>query len=43
MSALVSVRTLKRAVKRTFSSYWGWRSLGPILRKPGVIVLTYHR
>ncbi|MDB4969228.1 MAG: polysaccharide deacetylase, partial [Myxococcales bacterium] len=37
------LRTLKRAVKRTFSSRWGWRSLGPIVRKRGVIVLMYHR
>lgn len=37
------VRTIKRAVKQTFSSRWGWRAFGPILRKPGVIVLMYHR
>ncbi len=38
-----TLQSIKRAVKRTFSSRWGWRSLGPFLRKPGVIVLTYHR
>jgi peptidoglycan/xylan/chitin deacetylase (PgdA/CDA1 family) len=40
---VTAVPTFKRFVKRTFSSHWGWRALGPILRKPGVIVLTYHR
>jgi len=34
---------LKRAVKRTLSSSPGWRLLGPVVRKPGAIVLTYHR
>lgn len=37
------VATLKHAVKRGVSSRWGWRSVGALLRKPGVIVLTYHR
>jgi peptidoglycan/xylan/chitin deacetylase (PgdA/CDA1 family) len=37
------VRTLKRAVKRTLASRSGWRVLGPVVREPGVIVLTYHR
>jgi peptidoglycan/xylan/chitin deacetylase (PgdA/CDA1 family) len=40
---VTGVRTLKRVVKRTFASPWGWRLFGPILRAPGVIVLTYHR
>ncbi|MGZ3438191.1 MAG: polysaccharide deacetylase family protein [Polyangia bacterium] len=35
--------TIKRAVKRAFSSRWGWRSVGALVRKPGVIVLMYHR
>src|SRR5262249_1514732 len=34
---------VKSAIKRTIASTWGWRILGPILREPGVIVLTYHR
>jgi peptidoglycan/xylan/chitin deacetylase (PgdA/CDA1 family) len=38
-----AVRTVKQAVRRAFSSRLGWRALGPILRQPGVIVLTYHR
>lgn len=37
------VRTLKRAVKRTLSSKTGWHLLGPVVREPGVMVLTYHR
>jgi peptidoglycan/xylan/chitin deacetylase (PgdA/CDA1 family) len=37
------VRTLKRTVKRTLASRPGWRLLGPVVREPGVIVLTYHR
>jgi peptidoglycan/xylan/chitin deacetylase (PgdA/CDA1 family) len=40
---MISVQTVKRAVKRTFSSSLGWRWLGPLVRAPGVIVLTYHR
>ncbi|MDB4939403.1 MAG: polysaccharide deacetylase [Labilithrix sp.] len=39
----MNLRTVKRAVKRTLSSLPGWRVLGPIVRAPGVIVLTYHR
>ena len=39
----MSLRPLKRAVKRAFSSRWGWPALGAIVRKPGVIVLMYHR
>lgn len=39
----MSLRPLKRAVKGTFASTWGWHLLGPLLRAPGVIVLTYHR
>jgi len=35
--------TVKRAVKGSFASPWGWRVAGPLLRRPGVIVLTYHR
>src|SRR6185436_3019990 len=31
------------AVKRGLESPAGWRLAGPLLRKPGVIVLTYHR
>lgn len=38
-----AVQTLKHTVKRTVASRWGWPSLGALLRKPGVIVLTYHR
>jgi peptidoglycan/xylan/chitin deacetylase (PgdA/CDA1 family) len=34
---------IKQLVKRGFASRWGWRLAGPILRRPGVIVLTYHR
>jgi peptidoglycan/xylan/chitin deacetylase (PgdA/CDA1 family) len=37
------IGTVKFAVKRGFASRWGWRTLAPLLRKPGVIVLTYHR
>ena len=37
------VGTIKRAVKRTLATEIGWRSFGALLRKPGVIVLTYHR
>jgi peptidoglycan/xylan/chitin deacetylase (PgdA/CDA1 family) len=33
----------KRAVKRALATGLGWRSAGALLRKPGVIVLTYHR
>jgi peptidoglycan/xylan/chitin deacetylase (PgdA/CDA1 family) len=36
-------RAIKRAFKVSFASPWGWRALGPALRAPGVIVLTYHR
>jgi peptidoglycan/xylan/chitin deacetylase (PgdA/CDA1 family) len=36
-------RALKRAVKHGLASPLGWRLAGPLLRKPGVIVLTYHR
>lgn len=36
-------RLLKQTVKRTFASRWGWRLFGPMLRRPGVIVLMYHR
>jgi peptidoglycan/xylan/chitin deacetylase (PgdA/CDA1 family) len=39
----VSLRPLKRAVKRTLASRPGWRLLGPLVRQPGVIVLMYHR
>jgi peptidoglycan/xylan/chitin deacetylase (PgdA/CDA1 family) len=34
---------IKRAIKQTFASPWGWRLFGPVLRRPGVIVLMYHR
>lgn len=36
-------RLVKTTVKRTFASRWGWRLFGPMLRRPGVIVLMYHR
>ncbi len=38
-----AVGLLKRAVKRSMATQLGWRSLGALVRKPGVIVLTYHR
>jgi peptidoglycan/xylan/chitin deacetylase (PgdA/CDA1 family) len=38
-----AVQTLKRSVKQAVATRWGWRSLGAVLRTPGVIVLTYHR
>jgi peptidoglycan/xylan/chitin deacetylase (PgdA/CDA1 family) len=41
--SLVSVRSVKRAIKTAFASPLGWRTLGAALRAPGVIVLTYHR
>ncbi len=37
------IRQAKQIIKRSFASPLGWRLLGPILRTPGVIVLTYHR
>jgi len=37
------IQLLKQTVKRSFASPLGWRIFGPILRRPGVIVLTYHR
>ena len=40
---VVSVKTVKRAIKTAFASSLGWRTLGAGLRAPGVIVLTYHR
>jgi peptidoglycan/xylan/chitin deacetylase (PgdA/CDA1 family) len=39
----MSVRVAKQVVKRSVASSLGWRLLGPLLRPPGVIVLTYHR
>jgi peptidoglycan/xylan/chitin deacetylase (PgdA/CDA1 family) len=39
----LNVQTIKRAVKSAFASPLGWRTLGAVLREPGVIVLTYHR
>jgi peptidoglycan/xylan/chitin deacetylase (PgdA/CDA1 family) len=36
-------RVAKRLVKKSIASPLGWRLLGPRLRAPGVIVLTYHR
>ncbi|HEY6476333.1 MAG TPA: polysaccharide deacetylase family protein [Polyangia bacterium] len=36
-------RTLKRTIKRTLASPWGWRLVGPLVRPAGVIVLMYHR
>jgi peptidoglycan/xylan/chitin deacetylase (PgdA/CDA1 family) len=38
-----AVGTLKGVVKRSVSSGLGWRAFGALVRKPGVIVLTYHR
>lgn len=40
MTGLISP---KHVAKRAFSSHWGWRLIGPMVRSPGVIVLTYHR
>jgi len=37
------VAALKTIVKRTVASPVGWRVAGAVLRKPGVIVLMYHR
>jgi peptidoglycan/xylan/chitin deacetylase (PgdA/CDA1 family) len=37
------LRTVKRAVKRGLSSSLGWRVAGAVVRRPGVIVLMYHR
>jgi len=34
---------IKRVIKETLASRLGWRLAGPILRRPGVIVLMYHR
>jgi peptidoglycan/xylan/chitin deacetylase (PgdA/CDA1 family) len=39
----VSVRAVKRVIKEAFASSWGFRLFGPLLRAPGVAVLTYHR
>jgi peptidoglycan/xylan/chitin deacetylase (PgdA/CDA1 family) len=39
----VKTKTLKQAVKSVLASPVGWRTVGPMLRQPGVIVLTYHR
>jgi peptidoglycan/xylan/chitin deacetylase (PgdA/CDA1 family) len=36
-------RLVKQTIKRSFASPLGWRILGPVLRRPGVIVLMYHR
>ena len=36
-------RIVKRSVKRAFASGPGWRFVAPLVREPGVIVLTYHR
>jgi peptidoglycan/xylan/chitin deacetylase (PgdA/CDA1 family) len=41
--SVVSVQTVKRAIKTAIASPLGWRTLGTALRVPGVIVLTYHR
>ena len=40
---MIGLRTAKRVFKRGFASPWGWRLAGRMLRRPGVIVLTYHR
>jgi peptidoglycan/xylan/chitin deacetylase (PgdA/CDA1 family) len=34
---------IKKLIKGTYASRLGWRAFGPILRRPGVIVLMYHR
>jgi peptidoglycan/xylan/chitin deacetylase (PgdA/CDA1 family) len=41
--SVVSVGTVKRAIKTAFASQFGWQTVGAALRAPGVIVLTYHR
>jgi peptidoglycan/xylan/chitin deacetylase (PgdA/CDA1 family) len=37
------LRNVKRVVKRGFASSLGWRVAGAVVRRPGVIVLMYHR
>ena len=39
----VNASTARRTIKAAFASPWGWRTLGALMRAPGVIVLTYHR
>jgi peptidoglycan/xylan/chitin deacetylase (PgdA/CDA1 family) len=39
----VKTKTLKHAIKSVLASPVGWRTVGPIVRQRGVIVLTYHR
>jgi peptidoglycan/xylan/chitin deacetylase (PgdA/CDA1 family) len=39
----VKASTVRRTIKNTLASPWGWRTLGAAMRAPGVIVLTYHR
>ncbi|HVR02856.1 MAG TPA: polysaccharide deacetylase family protein [Polyangia bacterium] len=39
----VGTKALKHAVKMVLASPVGWRTVGSMLRQPGVIVLTYHR
>ncbi|MFZ5892879.1 MAG: polysaccharide deacetylase family protein [Myxococcota bacterium] len=39
----MNLARVKRKVKGAIASNLGWQMLGPWLRKPGVIVLMYHR
>jgi peptidoglycan/xylan/chitin deacetylase (PgdA/CDA1 family) len=34
---------IKRFIKQAFASPLGWKVMGSVLRRPGVIVLMYHR
>jgi peptidoglycan/xylan/chitin deacetylase (PgdA/CDA1 family) len=43
MSARLAARAIKRVIKRSLASSWGWRLVGPVVRPGGVIVLMYHR
>jgi peptidoglycan/xylan/chitin deacetylase (PgdA/CDA1 family) len=36
-------KPLKHAIKSVLASPLGWRTVGPMVRQRGVIVLTYHR
>jgi peptidoglycan/xylan/chitin deacetylase (PgdA/CDA1 family) len=39
----VNLRPIKHAVKTAFATPLAWRTVGALVRQPGVIVLTYHR